>query len=98
VCSQCKGFSERFNFKTPREYLHLVQQMDELVTAGTFRLVNGTCTLKELLECRQWPDDVIIHDFQCSNCGQPCKLAADTYHGSGGTWEMPIAPRSIKIQ
>jgi hypothetical protein len=69
MCNKCKGFSERLKINSSREYLDLVQQLDELVAAGTFRLIRG-CPLKELLEHQQWPSDVITHIFECSNCGQ----------------------------
>jgi hypothetical protein len=98
MCNQCKGFSERFRLSTPREYLDLVRQLEELVATGVFQLLQGTCTLKELLERGPWPDDVISHIFECSNCRQKFKLAAETYHGSGATWEMLLAAGSAEIQ
>ncbi len=84
--------------QSPREYLDLVRQLDELVSTRVFQLIQGTCTLKELLQNKQWPSDVITHIFQCSHCGQRFRLAADVYHGSGGTWEMMIAAGSTEIQ
>jgi len=88
MCDKCKGFSERFKIKGAREYLDLVRQLEELVAASTFWIVQGTCPLNEVFKVQKWADDVIIHTFECSHCGQRFKLAVDTYHGAGGTWEM----------
>ena len=98
MCNKCKGFSERLRINSSREYLDLARQSDELVEWGTFRLIRGTCPLKELPEHQQWPSDAITHIFECSSCGQRFQLAVDTYHGSGGTWEMMIAAGSTEIQ
>jgi hypothetical protein len=97
MCHQCKGFSERRRINGSWEYLDLEAQLDDLVAAGTFRLIQSY-PLKELLEHQQWPSDVITHIFECSNCGQRFQLAVDTYHGSGGIWEMMIAAGSTGIQ
>ena len=85
-------------FRAPREYVDLVRQLEELVASGAFRLLHGTSALAELQENRRWPDDVITHVFECCNCGQRFRLSADTYHGSGGSWEMEIAAGSREIQ
>jgi len=98
MCNKCKGFAERARFNSPREYLDLVRQLDELISAGTFRLIYGTCTFKEVLESQQWPNDVITHIVACSNCDQRFKLSAETYHGSGATWEMMMTAGSTEIQ
>jgi hypothetical protein len=97
MCNKCKGFSERLSINSSREYLDFVHQLDKLVAAGTFRLIRG-CPLKKLLEHQQWPSDVVTHIFECSNCGQRFRLAVDTYHGSGGTWEMMITAGSTEIK
>ncbi len=32
-------------------------------------------------------DDILQYCFACTICGQPYRLSAETYHGSGGSWE-----------
>jgi hypothetical protein len=32
-------------------------------------------------------DDFLAYYFACTACGQPYRLSAETYHGSGGSWE-----------
>jgi hypothetical protein len=59
-------------------------------------VVQSSCPLTDLLKNQHWPDDVITHIFECSSCGQRFKLAVETYHGSGGAWEM-LAPLDPSI-
>jgi hypothetical protein len=95
MCDACKGFAKRIGVKTPREYRDILGQIDALTAAKVFRLVEGV-SLKEILEAKQWPDDMIVHIFECTNCGQRFRLAVETYHGSGGTWEMMRGIEGIK--
>ena len=40
----------------------------------------------------------ITHIVACSNCDQRFKLSAQTYHGSGATWEMMMTTGSTEVQ
>lgn len=33
-------------------------------------------------------NDFVVHYFQCTHCNAVFRLDAETYHGSGGQWEM----------
>lgn len=79
---KCKGFSERFNIGDSREYLDLVRQLIEVVSQGTFVIVEATCPLEEPFTDK-WQWDWVQHDFQCTACGRVYQLVGDNYHGRG---------------
>jgi hypothetical protein len=87
MCKECEAFSERLRLNSPREYLDVVRQVDELLTKGVLRFVRGTSTLKEIRQNGEWSGDAMTHIFECPNCAQQFRLAAETFHGSGTTWE-----------
>jgi hypothetical protein len=99
MCSRCDGFLERRRVNSPYEYRDLVRQILEVVQQSTLRLVRGTCPLEVILTSPTWPSDVITHTLECTTCSRRFKLAVETYHGSGGTWEvMTSPPQSLKPQ
>jgi len=99
MCARCDGFLERRRVNSPYEYRDLVRQILETVEQGTFRLVSGTCPLEEILTCKMWLGDVITHVLECATCSRRFQLAVETYHGSGGAWEvMTLPPQSLKPQ
>jgi len=91
MCERCDGFSERFRVNTGYEYRALVRQLHELVLRNTFKLVRGTCPLEEVLNSPTWPGNAIYHLFECAQCSRRFQLGVETYHGSGGAWEMVIS-------
>lgn len=42
---------------------------------------------EELAAGAGW-DDIVSYFFTCIWCGQSFRLGAETYHGSGGSWEL----------
>ena len=97
MCSRCDGFLERRRVNSPYEYRDLVRQIREIVKEGTFRVVRGTCTLESILTTDDLPEPLIEHVFECTTCLRRFQLAVETYHGSGGSWEvMTSPPQSLK--
>lgn len=43
-------------------------------------------TFSELAAGGMW-DDVVVHRFRCTSCGELFSLHAETWYGSGGYWE-----------
>ncbi len=97
MCDRCNGFSERFRVNTGYEYRELIRQLHELLQRNTFKLIRGTCSLEEVLRSQTWPGDSISHLFECTQCSRRFELDVDTYHGSGGAWEMVISDSSSKL-
>ena len=95
MCPKCKGFAQRMNISSPREYRDIARQLIEICAQGTFRILKASCPLEELFQ-PTWPGDVLTHDFECFACGQRFLLSADTYHGRV-SWEAgPTIPDSLK--
>jgi hypothetical protein len=98
MCSRCDGFLERRRVNSPYEYRDLVRQILETVEQGTFRMVSRTCPLEQILTSKQWPGDVIRHVLECTTCSRRFQLGVETYHGSGGAWEVITCPSPPKTQ
>jgi len=88
MCPNCIGFGERIRINTPYEYFDIIKQIKEVIAQGTIKLVDGTCPLDEISPNKLWTEDRITHIFQCTACDQSFQLSVDTYHGSGGAWEV----------
>ena len=88
MCSRCDGFLERRRINSPYEYRDLVRQILETVERGTFKVLSGACSLEEILTSPQWPSDHIVHVLGCTTCSRRFRLSVETYHGSGGAWEV----------
>jgi hypothetical protein len=72
----------------PYECRDVVRQILETVQKGAFRLLSGSCSLEEVLTAQRWPKDHIVHVLGCTTCSRRFRLSVDTYHGSGGAWEV----------
>ena len=91
MCARCDGFSERRRVNSGYEYRDLVRQIMETIEQGTFRLLSGTCKLEDILTARQWPGDYIVHVLECTTCSRRFQLSVETYHGSGGAWQVIVS-------
>jgi hypothetical protein len=91
MCERCDGFCERFRVNSGDEYRDLIRQLIELVQRNTLKLISGTCALEQLLDSSTWPANIIEHLFECS---RRFHLGVETWHGSGGGWEMVISESS----
>ena len=77
---------------SPYQYRDLVRQIFETVEQGTFRLLSGTCSLEEVVASNRWPGDYIVHVLECTTCSRRFQLSLETYHGSGGAWQVISSP------
>jgi hypothetical protein len=99
MCYRCDGFLERRRVNTLYEYRDLVRQILETIGQGTFRLVSGSCPLEGIVTSKYMPGDSLEHVLECTNCSRRFRLAVETYHGSGGAWEVvTLPPQSAKTQ
>ncbi len=88
MCYKCDGFSETIEIKHPYELFNLVEQLKEVINEGTMRILESNCNLDDIRKNSPFPEDVIYHVFQCTDCNLKFSLCVETYHGSGGTWEV----------
>ena len=94
MCPKCQGFGRQLQVKHPHECYGLIRQIEQVVSEGTFASVAGNFKLADVRPGAPWPDDCIHHTFRCTNCSQTFRLAVETYHGSGGTWQ-PVGENSV---
>ncbi|SEO40930.1 hypothetical protein [Paenibacillus sp. OV219] len=88
MCNRCDGFSERINIAHPYEYFNIVEQVKEVLKQGTLEIIKGNCDFFSLQKGQPFPDDVLYHLFKCTSCNRKFELSVETYHGSGGAWDV----------
>ena len=88
MCENCKGLEEKIKINHPYEYFNIIDQLKPIIDKGTLVLVEGTCALDKIKKDMPWPNDFFEHIFECKFCSQKFKLSVETYHGSGGSWEV----------
>jgi len=55
-------------------------------------MVDGTCPLEEILTSPAWPSDFLGHILEGTTCSRGFRLGVETWHGSGGAWEVVANP------
>lgn len=88
MCPRCAGFTDAVRLRLPHEYIELVSQLRQVIAEGTLAIESGDCPLEEIRSGATWPGDALEHRFRCTSCGQRFRLTAETYHGSGGRWDL----------
>jgi hypothetical protein len=87
MCLECDSFAERRTFETPADYVAFVWRLVTETNNGKMVLVYGDCALEELKDAPPWPiGDGILHEFQCTACGQLFQLSVNVWNGRNW-WE-----------
>ena len=95
MCIECDGLSETIRIEHPYEYFNLVEQIKKYITSGLLSILEGNCDFNDISKGNPWTDDVISHTFKCTHCIRTFELTVETYHGSGGNWEVSNNSKSI---
>lgn len=85
---RCEGFRETVRIEHPYQCFDLVEQIRMVLKDGTLSLIEGNCRLEEIIKGKPLPEDILYHVFQCTTCGCKFSLSVETYHGSGGSWQV----------
>ena len=89
-CTRCSELRLRYKILGPHEFRKAQRviraNLDDSTIADTTRHHGSTDSFDSLSLNGPWPD-YIEHHFECNGCGQRFRLAVETYHGTGGTWE-----------
>lgn len=99
TCEKCSDLCVRVSIKRPHELRNAIRIAWQNILDNTLsEIVNPTpissVTFAELAKGDPW-DDLLSYSFQCTTCGERFHLNAETYHGSGGSWE-PENKQSIR--
>jgi len=82
MCPQCKPFAEQLHFRAPADYVAFVRRLIAEVDAARMVVVFDNCALADLANAPPWPTgDVIVHELQCTECGQFFHLSANVWNG-----------------
>jgi hypothetical protein len=96
MCPKCEAFAERLTFRTPADYIAFAGRLIGEMRNGRFTLVYGDCALEALLNAPPWPTgDGILHEVQCSQCGQFFQLFVNVWNGRN-LWEPQTAEEWAK--
>ena len=94
-CEHCAEVNQKIRIHTSYELQRAIRVIRANLADGTIKLdvklisdIAPTKMLEfsDLSEKGTWPD-YIEYYFRCIACDQAFRLAVETYHGSGGTWE-----------
>ena len=88
MCQICDDLHEIIRIEYPYQYYNIVDQIKTMLQEGILVLVDGNCDFSRIERNRPFPDDVPYHVFKCASCGCRFELCVETYHGSGGSWEV----------
>jgi len=88
MCNLCDGISERITISHQHQYFQLIDQIKKFINLGILELVQENCNIFELKKSNPFPDDVLFHQFECTSCQRKFELSVETYHGSGGAWDV----------
>ncbi|MFC6039529.1 hypothetical protein ACFPYN_08840 [Paenisporosarcina macmurdoensis] len=87
-CLKCDGFNEKISITSLYEYFNLLEQLKLIISQGTLVLTEGNCDIEDLKSGGTFPKDYIFHAFKCVKCSRKYQLSVETYHGSGGKWDI----------
>jgi hypothetical protein len=88
TCLNCDGFNEKISITSPYEYFNLLDQLKTIISQGTLVLIDGNCNINELKSGMAFPNDYMYHTFKCEKCRRKYQLSVESYHGSGGKWDL----------
>jgi len=86
------GIPSTRRITTPAELGTLLRELKEAVAAGVLEQIRfdpsqfaTDAPISDFADNGPWPDYIQLH-FRVRATGTRYKLAAETYHGAGGTW------------
>ncbi len=93
-CERCAPFRQPLPVRGPAELASVVERVRQAVADGVLeylpfesdRALVGQPSFLALDLAGPWPD-VFEYRFCCAQCGRRFRLVAETYHGSGGSWQ-----------
>lgn len=100
ACASCQDLCVEFRIAHP-------SQLQKAISVAGANLADGTLaevtppqpsysqqSFAQLASGGAW-DDVFQYNFICTHCQEQFTLSAETYHGSGGAWQ--VAKESSRV-
>lgn len=88
MCEICDDLHETIKIEYSYQYYNIVEQIKNMLQEGILLLSEGNCNFSLIDRNKPFPGDVLYHVFKCASCGCGFELCIETYHGSGGSWEV----------
>lgn len=102
-CDRCADLCVQYQMRFPAELRRVIDIARRNLKDGTTAEApnSGSAVLSnipfsEVNADGPW-DDVFHYRFRCTHCGELFSLMAETYHGSGGTWQPEIRRLYVNI-
>ena len=99
TCDRCADLCVRYAIRTPGELKNAIKIVGQNIVDATLIEIPSNSPLNkvnfETLVKENFWGDVVYHKFKCTKCGEKFVLCAETYRGSGGSWE-PELKQSIR--
>ena len=101
-CEQCQDLRQIVEIRSPADLekaIHVVRDnlQDATITESSYwpasEIQIRIAAFSDVSPRGPW-EDVLIYYFQRPACKQMFKLSAETYHGSGGSWE-PVPKENL---
>lgn len=90
-CFRCENLDEHVSFRTRGELFRAIGVIRRAVFSNAIEEIEVDATKGKMafgdLSENGPLDDLLLYKFRCRGCGQTFRLEAETYHGSGGSWE-----------
>jgi hypothetical protein len=90
TCARCEYLDENVQLRTRGELFRAIGVIRQAMSDGDIEEIDagpmkGGEAFKDIREDGPL-EDTLLYRFRCPGCGQNFVLAAETYHGSGGSW------------
>ena len=93
ACGRCSDLCITYLIRTPGELKKAIIVAADNLKDGTIEeLSSGVPILEPAVSFASVAagtvmPDLLAYRFRCKSCGEVFSLAAETYHGSGGSWQ-----------
>lgn len=90
-CESCADLCVKYVIRTPNDLRKAIRIAAQNVQDGTITEIKADpdwnqFSFEECAKTMCW-GDIVAYQFVCNRCGRRFTLGAETYHGSGGSWE-----------
>jgi hypothetical protein len=92
-CDRCEELQPAFRIRTPGDLQRVVDGVASELARGVLTEVTlpgvageWQTPFSRLLKGER--DDLVLCRFRCTKCARLYSLSCETYHGSGGSWEL----------
>jgi hypothetical protein len=91
-CEKCRDLPRTIELRSPADLRAAIALAATAIAEGRLREVPaegvpGNVPFSVLATGGPW-DDFVQYAFKCTGCGNHFRVAAETYHGSGGAWQQ----------